>query len=191
MPDGPFNNLKLGRRWNRFAATLDIDAADDSEQRALASDAILNDILTEDFQPLLTDLREYERRPQLDLDPLSSVESIFRSRSKTAFSDTFQKELSSQLGHQMTPDRAIGQALDVSVDYQIRKAKNRIQEECIRLRESREMRREQFDRTVTRANAVFDTLPKGDICNALRAGDKNAFKNAVSKRKGVDEGPSL
>ena len=91
----------------------------------------------------------------------------------------------------MTSDDTIGQVLEVSVDYQIRKAKNRIQEECIRLRESREMRREQFDRTVTRANAVFDTLPKGDICNALRAGDKNAFKNAVSKRKGVDEGPSL
>ena len=191
MPDGPFNNLKLGRRWNQFAATLDIDAADDSERRALALDAILNDILTEDFQPLLTDLREYERRAQLDLDPLSSVESIFRSRSKTAFGDTFQKELSSRLGHQMTSDDTIGQVLEVSVDYQIRKAKNRIQEECIRLRESREMRREQFDRTVTRANAVFDTLPKGDICNALRAGDKNAFKNAVSKRKGVDEGPSL
>ena len=191
MPDGPFKNSKLGRRWNRFAATLHIDAADNSERSALASDAILRDILTEDFQPLLTDLLAYGRRAQLDLDPLSLVESIFRSRRKTAFGDAFQREVSFRLEHQMTPDVAFEQALEASVAFQISRARNRIQEECVRLRESGEMRPEQFDLTVTRANWVFDTLPKDDICNALRAGEKNAFRDAVSKRKEVDEGPSL
>ena len=131
------------------------------------------------------------RRAQLDLDPLSSVESIFQSHSKTAFGDTLQKEVFLRLGDQMTPDAAIRQALEASVDNQISSARNRIQEECIGARESGEMWRDQFARTVTQANAAFDALAKGDICDALRAGDKDAFKNAVAKQEGLDEGPSL
>jgi len=44
---------------------------------------------------------------------------------------------------------------------------------------------------VTEANAAFDALSKNEICDALRAGDKNTFKGAVSRKEGVDEGPDL
>ena len=191
MPDGPFKNLKLGRRWKRFAKASHSDSADPRERCALASDALVCDILTDETQALLTDLQDYARQAQLDLDPLSSVESIFDNHSRTAFDDTLQKELSFRLWDQMTPDAAIRKALEASVDDEISRARNRIQEECIHACESGEMRQDQFDLTVNRANASFDALAKGYICDALRTGDKNAFKNAASKKKGLNEGPSL
>ena len=86
---------------------------------------------------------------------------------------------------------ALDLALEASVRDQIGEVRNRIEEECIRARESGEMRQDQFDRAVTQANAAFDTVAKDAICNALRAGDKDAFKGAASKREGLDEGPDL
>ena len=53
------------------------------------------------------------------------------------------------------------------------------------------MKQDQFDRAVKQANATFDALPRSDICDALREGDKNTFKNAAAKKIGLDEGPSL
>lgn len=191
MTDGPFKNLKLGSRWKRFAEAVQNDAVDSAQCCALASDALVREILTDTNQVLLADLQAYSGREQLDFDPSSSIESIFNGHSKSPFADTLQKELAFRLSEQIAPDVAIGQALEASVGDQISEARNRIEEECIRARESGEMRQDQFDRTVNHASAAFNALAKNEICNALRAGDKNAFKDAVSKKEGLDEGPSL
>jgi hypothetical protein len=53
------------------------------------------------------------------------------------------------------------------------------------------MREDQFQRALKGANAAFDALAKDKICDALCAGDKDAFRSAVSKQQGVDEGPAL
>ena len=53
------------------------------------------------------------------------------------------------------------------------------------------MTHDQYDRTVTRANAAFGELSESDVCDALHAGDKNAFQRDVSKKTGLDDGPSL
>lgn len=191
MTDGPFKNLKLSSRWKRFAEAVQNDAVDRAARCALASDALVREILTDETQALLTDLHAYGRQEQLDIDPLSSIESIFNGHSRTPFADTLQKELAFRLSEQMPPDAAIDKALEASVGDHICEARNRIEEECIRARESGEMRQDQFDRTVTQASAAFDALAKNEICNALRAGDKNAFKDATSKKEGLDEGPDL
>jgi hypothetical protein len=191
MTDGPFKNLNLGRRWKRFAEAVQNDAVDEAARCALASDALVREILTDETQALLTDLGAYGRQEQLDIDPLSSVENIFNGHSKTPFVDTLQKEIAFRLGAQMPPDAAIDQALEASVSDRISEARSRIEEECIRARESGEMRQDQFDRTVMQANAAFDALAKDEICDALRAGDKDSFKGAVSKKEGLDEGPDL
>lgn len=191
MPDGPLKNLNLGSRWKRFVGASHNDAFDSTERCALASDALLRDILTDDLQALLTDLRTHERQPQLDLEPLSSVESVFRRHRKTAFGDILQKEVSFRLCDRMTLSTAVRQALEASVDDQISKARNRVQEECIRARESEEMRQDEYDRTVTLASAAFDAMANDEFCDALLAGDKNAFENGSSKKTGLDEGPRL
>jgi len=191
MTDGPFNNLKLGSCWKRFAEAVQNDAVDKAARCALASHALVREILTDETKALLADLHAFGRHEQLDIDPLSSVESIFNGHNKTPFADTLQKELAFRLNEQMPPDAAIEQALEATVSDQIGEARSRIEEECIRARDSGEMRQDQFDRTVTEANAAFDALSKNEICDALRAGDKNTFKGAVSRKEGVDEGPDL
>lgn len=191
MPDGPHNNLKLGRRWKRFAAASYNNAADGIERCALAADALVREVLTDDTRALLTDLLDYAQRPQLDLAPVSTVQNIFSKHPKSAFGDTLQGEVEFRLWDKGAPDAAIEEALEASVDDQIRKAKIRMEEECIRARDCGEMRKDQSDCMVTRANVVFDGLPRRAICDALRKGDKDAFKGAASKRDGLEEGPSL
>jgi hypothetical protein len=48
MSDGPFKNLKLGKRWKRFAEAVQNVAFDSAECCALASDALVHEILTGD-----------------------------------------------------------------------------------------------------------------------------------------------
>ena len=191
MTDGPFKNLKLSNRWKRFAAAAHNDAVDIAERSAIASDALLHEILTDNTQALLVDLQTYTGRAQLDLDPMSSVEGIFNNHSKTPFSDTLQKELVFRLNQQIATDIAIQQAVKASVEDHASKASSRIEEECIDARESGKMHRDQSRRTLAHSRATFDALATKDICDALWAGDKNAFKNAAAKRKGLDEGPRL
>lgn len=191
MTDGPFRNLKLDKRWKRFFEAAQNDTVDRTEIRALASDALIHEILTEDTKALLADLHSYEQQKQLDLDPASSCDSIFDEHSKTPFSDFLQKELKYRLIEQVPPNIAINHALETSADHQILKARNHIEEECIRTHESGEMWQNQFNRTLMQVGDAFDTLNRGNIYDAIRAGNKNAFKNGASKKKGLDEGPNL
>jgi len=191
MSDGPFKNLKLSKSWNRFVKAVQNAAFDRAECCALASDALVREILTDSVQALLADLQAYARRKQLDLDPLSSVESIFNVHMKTPFADTLQKEVTFCLSDGVAPVDAVQHALDAAVSEQIREARNRIEEECISAREGGGMLQDHFSRTISQSSTIFDSLIKNDVCKALLAGNKNAFKNAVSKKVGLDEGPSL
>ena len=130
MTDGPFRNLKLDKRWKRFFEAVQNDTVDSTEVCAFASDALMHEILTEDNKALLADLYAYEQKKQLDLDPVSSCDSIFDEHSKTPFSDFLQKELKYRLIEHVPPDIAINQALERSVDHQIVKAENHVEEEC-------------------------------------------------------------
>ena len=191
MTDGPFNNQTLTSRWNRFASAIQVDAVNSDERRALASDALLHEILTDDTSHLLAELQAYSALRQLDIQPLSAIDGIFEKYSKTPFADTLQKELTFRVDSQMAPDVAIDTAIEASVSTQVGQARNRIEEECIRARDSGEMPQHQFNRTVAQANAAFDALATEEISHAVRTRDKNAFKVAVSKKDSVDDGPSL
>jgi hypothetical protein len=191
MSDGPFKNIKLGYRWKRFARAVQSDAFDSVECCNLASDALVHEILSSEFQGLLADFQSYTRREQLDFDPLSTVEGIFNRHGKTSMTDTFQKEVMFRLDKQVAPTEVLRQALEASVGEQSREVRSRFEEECIRVHEAGEMRPDQFKRTVNQVGAVIDALVKSDICEAILAGDKNAFKAAVTKKIGLDEGPKL
>ena len=191
MSDGPFKNFRLGRHWKRFAAAAHNDAVDPAERGALACDALTNDLLTDENRALQSDLHALVRRPQLEFDPTHSVDITFRSHSKTAFGDTLQRELAPRVSDQMPLEKALACALRAAVHGHATRARSRIEEECLHSRESREMTQDQCDRTVIRVNETFDALSESDICDAVRAGHKNAFQRAVSKKTGLDDGPSL
>lgn len=191
MPDGPHKNLKLDWRWKRFAGTLHNDAADDGERSGLASHALVREILTEDNPALLAELTRYAQQPQLDLVPEDSVQRIFSKHRRSAFSGTLEKEVTFRLHDGSPPDAALEEALRASVDDQLRKASDRIEDECICGYVRGEMRKDQYLCMVDRANAIIDGLSRPAICDALRNGDKDAFAGAASKRKGIDEGPKL
>ena len=191
MSDGPFKHLRLSSRWKRFAAAACNDAVDSTELGALANDALVHEILTDDNQALLRDLAAYARGRQLDLDPQPTVDTIFGSHPKTAFSDILQREMAFRLADHMTPAAASETAVEAAFHDHTCKARTHIQEECIRALECGELTQDQYDCTLTQANATFDSLAESDICDALRAGDRTAFKDDVSRRIGLDDGPNL
>jgi hypothetical protein len=127
----------------------------------------------------------------LDLDPLSSVESIFIDYSKSAFADNLQKEVAPRLSLEINLGTAITEAVNASVSEQISKVRNRIEEECISAYERGEMKKDQFVCTLNQASAIFDRLDNNKICEALLSCNKSAFKAAISKKEGLDEGPQL
>ncbi len=191
MSDGPFKNLKLGTRWKRFAEAVQNEAFDSSACCALASHALMHEILTDSFRAILAALQSYASRKQLDLDPSSSIESIFNDHMKTPFSDTLQKQIVFRLSDQVAPADAVRQALDASVNEHSSDARNRIVDEFIRARETREIQHDLYFRAVNNVKAIFGSLAKSEVCEALHVGNKNAFKDAVSKKQGLDEGPPL
>jgi hypothetical protein len=191
MSDGPFKNLKLGHRWKRFAEAAQNDAFDSSECYAMASDALVREILADDLPSLLRSLQSFASDGQMDLDPSSSVERIFNLHNKSQFADDLQKTMSFHLNDKKEPDDALKQALNESVVNQTNAVKNHINEECIRAFESAEMKRDQFELAIKRSSEILDKINIDDICSAIFANDKNAFKKAVSKKDGLDEGPNL
>lgn len=191
MSDGPFKNLKLGTRWKRFAEAVQNESFDSSACCALASHALMHEILTDSFRAILAALQAYASRKQLDLDPSSSVGSIFNDHMKTPFSDTLQKQIAFRLSDQVAPADAVRQALEASVNEHSSDARNRIVDEFIRARETGEIRQDQYSHAVNNVKAIFGSLAKNEVCEALHVGNKNAFKDAVSKKQGLDEGPPL
>jgi hypothetical protein len=191
MSDGPFKNLKLVKGWRKFTEAAYNDAFDRVECCAMASDAVVCDVLTPPVQSLLSVLKAYVDRNQLDFDPLSSINKIFSEHSRVSFADTLQKNMSYQLSDNVAPSVALEQGLASSVNDQINISRTRIHEECIRSCEVGEMRQDQLDRTIKRTNSVFESLNRNTIYDAVLACDKRAFKNAVAKKDGLDEGPSL
>jgi hypothetical protein len=192
MSDGPFKNLKLGKRWRLFTDAVQNDAFGKAERHAFASDALVREILTHDVKPLLLELTAYANREQLDFNCVSSsIEEIFNPHSKTSFTDILQKELAFRVSEQVPIADAIIQAVDAAVREQISEVKNRIIEECICQRDLGGMWQDQFNRTVRESSVILNGLATSEICQVVLAGNEKAFKAAVSKKVGIDEGVDL
>lgn len=190
MTDGPFRNLKLESHLKRLAEAVQNEAFDDTERSALASDALVKDIL-EDAQGSLRNLQEYARRKQHDLDPRSSIRDIFGTAPRSPFVDGLQKQVDYRLSRDASPDTAISEGLEAAVRTHIGEVRTRIQEACIHAHQSGEMQQDQFDNAIHGVDRTLDSVNVPAICDALRAGNKDAFKEATAKKKGLDEGPSL
>lgn len=191
MSDGPFKNAKLPRWWKGYMDALGNEAVSVEERYSEAAHAVLGDVLADDIQTLFSDLQAFADRQQLDLDTVSSAESIFDSHAKTPFADLLQKEMLYRLANKEAPDEAFANGMAEAVRGQIEEARTRSQEECIHAADVGDMNQDACDRAVERTSADFSQLSVAEICDAALAGDKKAFRNAIGKQESLEEGPDL
>lgn len=191
MTDGPFKNLKLGKGWNRFVEAVLNDAVDQSECTDLANDSLVRGLLTSANSAILENLYAYAGQDQMVFDQVSDVEDIFDRHDKTPFSDQLQKQLIYLLNGGVPMASALAEAIEASVESHIAATENRLQEEFISLREARALSEEKYESGIAKVYTTFKAVDISEVCNALRGGNKNAFKAATSKKEGLDEGPRL
>jgi len=192
MSDGPFKNLNLSRRWQRFVNAIQNSATDRSECADLASDACLREILTSgDTEALLKDLVQHSLIKQIDFEQAAFVERIFGSHSQTPFSEVLQTEILYHLECGLSLNRALDKGLDASVDKYIGIVKTRIEEEIIRVAHEKEIKRSAAARAIGLASSSLRSIDQSNLSHALITSNKNAFRSLVSRSSGLDEGPAL
>lgn len=189
MTDGPFRNAELSGRWKQYGKDLVSDAASAGERIVQACHSIVGDLDVSEVSSLLTAIKKHAERPQMDLDVMSSMETLFESGQKSPLTDILKKHLMANLHDRMPLDTALDQALQSTVTDWISMTKNRLDEECIRARDLGDMNREDYRKGIERNAETFAGIDRNCLCDALTSGDKRAFKQAQRKKTGVDEGP--
>lgn len=189
MTDGPFRNAELSSRWKRYGQDLVSDAVSPEERTMQACHSMIGDVDMKAFSPLFGDLKAHAERPQMDLDPVTAIETIFDNHPTSPVADTLQRHLIANLRNQMPLEKALDQALDSTAKEWIGATKNRLDEECIRARELGDMSREDYSKGIERNRETFAAIKPSELCDALAMGNKRAFRQAVQKKAGVDEGP--
>jgi hypothetical protein len=189
MTDGPFRNAELSSRWKRYGQELVSDATSSEERVKHACHSMIGDVDMKTFTPLFDDLKSCLGRSQMDLDPVTAIESIFDNHLTSPLTDVLRKHLVANLRDQVPTVNALGQALDGTAKDWIGTTKNRLDEECIRARELGDMSREDYRKGNERNQEAFGAIKANEICDALARGNKRAFKQTVRKKQGVDEGP--
>lgn len=189
MTDGPFRNAELPSRWKRYGQELVSDAASLEERTTQACHSMIGDVDMKAFSPLFDELKAHAELPQMDLDPVTTVETIFEKHSPSPLADVLQRHFIANLRDQISPDKALGEALESTAKEWISTTKNRLDEECIRARELGDMSREDYRNGIERNRETFAAVKPGQLCDALATGNKRAFRQAVQQKAGVDEGP--
>src|SRR6056297_2432903 len=170
MTDGPFKNLKLDSRSKRFAEAVQNEAEDHETRCALANHAIVGGIISGN-KGLIRDLHSYGQSGQLDLDPKGLIKSIFDANPKSEFADHLQRDVSLRL-YEGEPFRdAIKNSFEACMNGP--------------------MHKDQFDRLIGGSNDVIKSLDRPRILHAITNCNKDAFKQDVKKKEGLDEGPRL
>jgi hypothetical protein len=190
MTDGPFRNAELSSSWKRYGRDLVSDAACPEERVTQACHSMIERVEMEAFSPLFRELKAHAERAQMDLDPVTAIETIFDNHPTSPLTDTLQKHLIDDLRDQISTETALDQALASTVRDWIGTTKNRLDEECIRARDLGDMNREDYRKGIERNRETFAAIKPGDLCEALVTGNKRAFKQAIQKKAGVDVGPS-
>lgn len=189
MTDGPFRNAELPSRWKRYGQELVSDAASPEERTTQACHSMIGDVDMKAFSPLFNELKAHAERAQMDLDPVTATETIFENHAPSSLADSLQRHLVANLRDQIPPEKALNQALDSTAKEWIGTTKNRLDEECIRARELGDMSREDYGKGIERNREAFAAIKPSELREALATGNKRAFRQAVEKKAGVDEGP--
>lgn len=191
MTDGPFKNLKLSAPLKKVVKTLGNDAYDDEERSGRICHASLKSLADAGDLALVAALRAKAHSEQMELDALSAVEEVFRDHNGTPFADKLQQELTYCMSHGASLEDSMDQALSGAIRREMQECDNRIQEELVRAQEAGDARPDQVRDAMRDLRRAIGVAPVDRMCEALMKGDDNAFKESVSKKDDVDEGPSL
>lgn len=190
MTDGPFKNLKLDSRLKRFAEAAQNQNVDLDICSALASNAIVHDILNQSGE-LIHALVSYTQGNQLALDPQVSIKLLCDKFPKSQFGDLLEREVLFRVGNGASPKDAIEEGLQAATETKIGQTKTRAYEACLEAVHKGEMRKEQLDSFVGGCDKAMKRINHQRINEALHLGKKNAFKQDIKKKDGLDEGPEL
>ncbi len=187
MTDGPFRNLPLSTAWKRYGNDLVNEAKSKDERVARASDAVLASANVDEISALIKALQEYADRPQLDFDPLGSIERILQGHSQAGLPDDLARNFMADISEHETLSAALDSALaGVTADL-IASSKNRLDEHCMQSRDFGDMNAADYRKALERNGETFDALDAVRIANALRTGDRRAFSADLKKKSGVDD----
>lgn len=191
MTDGPFKNLPLPAQLKKVVKTLANNAYSDEERATRICGAVIKNLADAGDLDLVAKLEALAGQQQMDLDPRSSMEEVFRNHPQSPFADKLQQELIYAMAHDASLEDGLRQALPGAVEREIQECNNRIQEELVRACEAGEASRDQLDDAMQDLRRASDAAPLEDACAAIRSGNKNAFKVTASKKVDAEEGPSL
>jgi len=135
MSDGPFRNAALSSSWKVYGQKLVSDAMTAAERTAQACHSMIGDVDMTAFHPLLSELKAHTQRPQMDLDPMSAIETIFDNHPILPLADFLRRNLVANLRDQISPEKALDRALESTTKEWIGITKNRLDEHCIRARD--------------------------------------------------------
>ena len=118
-------------------------------------------------------------------------EQVFDTCPKSEFADHLQREIGMRLNEGEATQEAINNGMDAALENGIGEFRTRTHEACLEARSSGEMRKDQFDRFVEGSNKALQGIDRVRIMEALKQGNKSAFKHDLKKKEGLDEGPKL
>jgi hypothetical protein len=190
VTDGPFKNLCLGSNWKRLVIAVQYETGATAEHASIVSHALVRELTIEANVSALKAL-EVRSHGQLDLDPIGTVDAILDAYAKTPFLDTLQKQLRFQIGSGSPLPRALPEARNAAIEVQIRQAWSRINEEFIYALNTRAINQRDYVQALHKISGAFEAIDRPRIQDAICKGNKNAFNDAVRKKKGLEEGPPL
>jgi len=176
MTDGPFRNAQLNTRWKQYGKDLVRDATSPEERAVQACHSMIGDVDPSAISTILGEIEAYAQRPQMDLDAVSSMETLFERLPKTPLTDILQKHLIANLRDQMHLSAALEKALPSTVSDWIGITKNRLDEECIRARDLGDMSESDYRKGIARNRETFATISPDALGNAQAGSSKENWR---------------
>lgn len=190
MTDGPFRNLPLNAHWKAYGKELVSDASDLQTRVAHASRSMLgNSCDLKAISDLFKDLEAIARRPQMDLDPWATIEANIDLYVSTPLIDALQRNLRVNLSDHHFCEAVLHRAFESAISDEIATTKARLDEECLRSRDRKDMSWGEYQRALTRNAEAFAAVNRVELRGAAINGSSADFRRALAKKVGVDEGP--
>ena len=191
MTDGPYYNLDLAAHHRKLVKALGNAIYSDEEQSSHIGHVILKDMLTPENIKLIKSLYALANDDQLDLGKTNEVIQIFAANDNTPFANTLEKKILYCLNNDLPLKDALDDALRKACVSQKTELRERLCAALLHNQHSEGLSRKKVTNLIRKLDRATDTLPGDKLFKATRSLDKNAFKESITKRKGVEDGPPL
>ncbi len=175
MVDGPLTSMKMGKHWERPIEALENDSVDLDQCKVLVSDSITRELNAKPNISVLSKIKLYSQKSQLDIDPISQIRKIFDENSNPPFIDYLEKQLIRRLDDGMQIEDALQQSLEATIIWHAGEVKSRLQGEVNHSHEKQKISQEKAQNLIEKINRTLDGLDVKPIGEAVLNDKKNAF----------------